>query len=133
MPPRHVGFGLVFGGPITEIAPAVDHLLGRAAADAELQPPAGNEVGRTGVLGHVERVFVAHVDHRGADFDPAGLGADGRQQRERRAELPGEVMHPEERAVRAELLGGDGKLDRLEQRVGARAGLRDRRGRPVSE
>ncbi|MEN9222867.1 MAG: hypothetical protein Q6M04_10565, partial [Thermostichus sp. BF3_bins_97] len=41
---------------------------------------------------HVERVLVAHVDHAGADLDPAGPRADGRQQREGGGELAGEVV-----------------------------------------
>ncbi len=121
------------GRRVTEIAPALDHLLGRAATDAELQASAGDEVGRAGVLRHVERVLVAHVDDRGADLDPLGPRADGRQQRERRAELAGEVMHAEVGAVRAELLGGDRELDRLQQRVGRRSRLRLRRRRPMAE
>ena len=48
--------------------------------------------------------------------------ADGREKRERRAELAGEVMHAE--VVGAQLLGGDGQLDRLEQRGRRRAHLR---------
>ena len=83
MAPPHVGVGLAFGRLIAEIPPAIDHLLGRSAADAELQASAGDEIGGAGVLGHVERVLVAHVDHRRADLDAAGLRADGRQQRER--------------------------------------------------
>ena len=82
MAPAHVGVALALGRPVAEVAPAVDHLLGRAAADAELQPPAGDEVGGAGVLGHVERVLVAHVDHGRADLDAAGLRADGGEQRE---------------------------------------------------
>ena len=70
--PRHVGVGLALRRRVAEIAPAVDHLLGRAAADAELQAPAGDEVGRAGILRHVERVLVAHVDDRGADLDALG-------------------------------------------------------------
>ena len=120
-------------GRIAEIAPAVDHLLGRAAADAELQPAAGDEIGRAGVLRHVERVLVAHVDDGRADLDAAGPRADGRQQRERRGELAGEMVDAEIGAVRAQLLGGDGEVDRLQQRVGRRARLRLRRGRPVPE
>ena len=98
--PAHVGVGLPSGRRVAEIAPAVDHLLGRAAADAELQPAAGDEIGGARVLGHVERVFVAHVDDRGADLDALGLGADSREQRERRAKLAGEVMDAEIGAVR---------------------------------
>ena len=120
-------------GLIAEIAPAIDDLLGRAAADAELQAPAGDEVGRAGILGHVERVLVAHVDDRRADLDAAGLRADRRQQREGRAELAGEMMHAEIGAVGAQFLGGDGQVDRLQQRVGRRARLRLRRGRPMAE
>ena len=117
--PGHVGVGLALRRGVAEIAPAVDHLLGRAAADAELQAPAGDEVGGARVLGHVERVLVAHVDDGRADLDAAGLGADRRQQRERRGELAGEVVHPEIGAVRAELLRGDGEIDGLQQRVRA--------------
>ena len=61
------------------------------------------------------------------------LRADGRQQRERRGELAGEMMHAEIGAVGAELLGRDGQVDGLQQRVGRRARLRLRRGRPVPE
>ena len=131
--PRHVGVGLALRRRVAEVAPAVDHLLGRAAADAELQAAAGDEIGRAGVLRHVERVLVAHVDDGGADLDPLGPRADRRQQRERRAELAGEVVDAEVRAVGAELLGRDGELDRLQQRVGRRADLRVGRGGPVAE
>src|SRR5258708_38271936 len=67
--PPHLGVSLALGRLITEIAPAIDHLLGRPSADAELQTPAGDEIGGAGVLRHVERVLVAHVDHRRADLD----------------------------------------------------------------
>ncbi len=133
MAPAHVGVALALRRAVAEIAPAVDHLLGRAAADPELQPSAGDEVGRARVLGHVERVLVAHVDDRRADLDALGLRADRRQQRERRGELAGEMMDAEIGAVGAQLLGGDGEVDRLQQRVGRRARLRLRRGRPVPE
>ena len=122
--PGHVGVGLALGRGVAEVAPPVDHLLGRPAADAELQAAAGDDVGRARVLGHVERVLVAHVDHRRADLDAAGPRADRRQQRERRAELAGEVMHAEIRPVRAQLLGSDGEVDGLQERVGRRARLR---------
>ena len=124
-PRRHVGVGLAFGRHIAEMAPAIDHLLGRAAADAELQPAAGDEVGGAGVLGHVERVLVAHVDDGGADLDAAGAGADRGEQREGRGELPGEMMHAEICAVRAQLLRRDGEIDRLQQRVGRPSACRE--------
>ena len=62
-----------------------------------------------------------------------GARAAGREQRERRAELAGEVMHAEIGAVGAERLGGHRQLDRLEQRVGGRPRLRLRRRGPVAE
>jgi hypothetical protein len=43
--PRAISASSAFRRRIAEIAPAIDHLLGRAAADAELQAPAGDEVG----------------------------------------------------------------------------------------
>jgi hypothetical protein len=109
---------------VAEVSPALDHLLRRAAADPELEAAAGYEVGRAGVLGHVERVLVAHVDDRRADLDPAGTRADRRQQRKRRAELPREMVHAEVRAVGAEFFGGYGQVDRLQQRVRCRLRLR---------
>jgi hypothetical protein len=48
MPPPHVGVALALGRLIAEIAPSIDHLLGRAAADAELQTPACDEIGGAG-------------------------------------------------------------------------------------
>ena len=129
----HVGIALALRGRVAEVAPAVDHLLRRAAADPQLQPAAGDEVRRAGVLGHVQRVLVAHVDDGRADLDCARPRADRRKQRKRRAELAREMVHAEVRAVGAQFLGGDGELDRLEQRVGRGAYLRAVRIRPVPE
>ena len=120
-------------GLVAEVAPAVDHLFGRAAADAELQASAGDEVRRAGVLGHVQRVLITHVDDRRADLDALGLRADRREQRKRRGELAREMVHAKIGAVGAELLGGDREFDRLQQRVGRRARLRLRRGGPMTE
>ena len=100
---------------------AVPGGLGRAAADAELEPAAREQVCRRRFLGHVQRVLVAHVDDARADLDPAGADADRRQQRERGRELPCEVVNADERPVDADLLGGDRKLDRLAERVACRA------------
>ncbi len=80
--PAHVGVALALLRKVAEVAPTVDHLLRRAPADSQLQPAARNEVGRAGLLGHIERVLVAHVDDRRADFDTAGLRTHGGQQRE---------------------------------------------------
>ena len=133
MPPPHGGIVLVLGRLITEIPPAIDHLLGRAPADAKLQTPAGDQIGGACVLDHVERVFVAHVDDGGAYLDPAGLGADRGQQREGGSELAREVMDAEIGAVRAQFFGSNGKVDGLQKRICGRARLRLRRGSPVSE
>jgi len=43
------------------------------------------------------------------------------------------VVHTEVGPVRAKLLGSDGEVDRLQQRVGSRARLRLGRGRPMAE
>ena len=109
---------------VAEVPPAVDHLLRRAAADPQLEAAAGYEVGRAGVLRHVQRVLVAHVDDRRADLDPAGARADRRQQRERGSQLPREVVHPEISPVGAQLLGGHSQVDRLQQRIRRRPHLR---------
>ena len=45
----HVGLIGALGREIAEVAVALDNLLGRPAADAELQASAGNDVGRAGV------------------------------------------------------------------------------------
>ena len=129
----HVGVALALGRRVAEVAPAVDHLLGRAAADPELQAAAGDEVGGAGVLGHVERVLVAHVDDGGADLDAAGARADRGEEREGRGELAGEMVDADIGAVGAELLGGDREVDRLEERVLRRARARALRRRPVAE
>jgi len=124
---------VVLGGLVAEVAESIDDLLGRPAADPELEAPTGNEVGGAGIFGHVERVLVAHVDDGGADLDALRPRADGRQQRERRPELLGKVVDTEVGAVRAEVFDGLGELDRLDQRVGARSNLRVRRRGPVPE
>ena len=130
---RHVGLISALGRYVAEVAVALDDLLGRSTAYAELQAPARDEVGGPGILGHVERVLVTHIDHGGPDLDRAGLGADGREQRKWRGQLVGEVVHPEVRPVGAKLLGGDSEIDGLQQGVRRRAGLRLWRRRPVAK
>src|SRR5688572_9870388 len=92
---RHAGVRLAFARGVAEIARAVDHLLRRSAADAQLGPAARDDVRRPRVLDHVQRVLVAHVDDGRADLDSAGARANGREEREWRAELAGEVMDAE--------------------------------------
>ena len=117
--PRHVGIGLALGRAVAEVAPAVDDLLGRAPADAELQPAAGDEVGGAGVLGHVEGVLVAHVDDGGADLDAARPRADRREQRKGRGELAGKVVDADIGAV-------ERRAPRPRRRARSTAGARPR-------
>jgi hypothetical protein len=98
---------------VTECLGAVPGRLGRAAADAELEPAAGKKVCRRRFLGHVERILIAHVVDAGADLDPARRDADRCQDREGRGELTREVMDTDERPVDADLLSGDRELHRL--------------------
>src|SRR5207253_11196172 len=54
-----------------------------------------DDVRGTSILGHVHRVFVAHVDDGCADLNRLRARADGGEERERRAELACEVVHAE--------------------------------------
>ena len=58
---RQVGVVLALSRYVAERVEAAER-LGRAAADPELQPAATEQVGDGGLLRHVERVLVAHVD-----------------------------------------------------------------------
>ena len=131
--PGHVGVALSLRRRVAKVAPSLDDLLGRSTADAELEAPAGNQIGRTGILSHVKRVLIAHIDHGCADLYAAGPGADRSQKRERRCELAGEVMHTEIRSVRAKFFGGDSQVYGLQERIGCRPCLRLVRGCPMSE
>ena len=130
---RHVGIAVAVGRRVTEVPPAIDHLLGRAAADPQLKPATRDQISRPGVLGEVQRVLVAHVDHGGTDLDPRRPRADRREQRERRAELSREMVNAEVRAVGAQFLRRDRELDRLQQRIRARARPRVRASAPMTE
>src|SRR3954454_8861888 len=133
VPPRHVGVGLPVRRHVAEVAEPVDHLLRRSAADPELESAARDEVGGTGVLDHVQRVLVAHVDDGCPDLDALGASPDRGEQRERRRELLCEMVDPEVGTVCPELFDRLSELDRLDEGVGARAHLRIRRRRPVPE
>jgi hypothetical protein len=112
---------------------AVQRRFGRTPAQAELQAPAGDQVGRRRLLGHVERVLVAHVDNGGPDLDPLGARPNRRQQRERGRQLRREVVHAHVRAVDPDLLGGLRQFDRLVERVGRGPRLRAGSVLPVAE
>ena len=79
MAPGHRRIVLSLGRLVTEITPALDHLLRGTTTDPELQAAAADQVGSTGILGHIEGVLIAHIDHAGADLDPIGPGTNGSQ------------------------------------------------------
>src|SRR5271166_5833875 len=133
MPAGHVRVGLTLVRGKAEVAPTFDHLLRRAAADAELQPAVRNQVGRTRVLCHIHRVLIAHVDDAGADLDPRGSRAYGGKQRERPRRLPGEVVNAKVRTVQAQLLGRNSEVDGLVEEIARTASLGGGRVRPVAE
>src|SRR4051794_33488179 len=75
------------------------------------------QIRRACILDHVERILVTHVDDGRADLDAARPRADRGEQREWGCELLRKVVHAKVRAIRAEILGGDGQLDRLLENV----------------
>ena len=77
MSPCHVSVGHTRTRCVPEVAKTVDHLLRRPPTDPQLKTPTGDQVSRPGILDHVERVLIPHVDHCGADLDPAGSCPDG--------------------------------------------------------
>jgi len=83
MAPAHVGITLACSQLEAKITPAIDYLLGRTAADSQLQPTAGDQIRSPGVLRHVMRIFITHVDHCSANFNPLRFGASRREQRKR--------------------------------------------------
>ncbi len=134
MVPAHIGVALALGRAVAEVAPPVDHLFGRAPADAQLQAASSDQVGRAGILGHVERVLVAHVDDRRADLDPTGLGAHGGPAAGKVRQAGGRSGGRGNRPPSAPRSSArDGEIDRLQQGVGGGAGLRLRRRRPMPE
>jgi len=129
----HVSVGLVVGRRVPEVAESVDDLLRRSATDSELQATARDEIGGAGIFDHVKRVLVAHVDDGRPDLDALGASADRRQERERRGKLLGEVVDAEVGTVSSQVLDRLGELDRLDERVRARADHRIGRRRPMPE
>jgi hypothetical protein len=113
--------------------PTFDDLLGRTATDAELQASAADKVGGPGRFQHVVRVLIAHVDDTSTDLDLGGTRANGRQQWEGRRQLVREMVHAEECAIRADLLGCYSEIDGLVEHVAGRAGRRMGRVGPMTE
>jgi hypothetical protein len=113
MTTAEVRISSTFGRRVAEVTPPFDHLFRRAAADPELEPAVADHVGRARVFDHVERILVPHVDDGRSDLDAARPGADGRKEREGGRELLRKVMDAKVCAIRTELLGRLGQLDRL--------------------
>jgi hypothetical protein len=74
---------LAFNRAVAKIAPPIDYLFGRTAADSQLQAPSCDEIRSASILRHVIRVLIPHVNHCGANFDASRLSTDRGEQRER--------------------------------------------------
>ena len=92
-----------------------------ALADAEIQPPARQQIDRRRLFGQQHRVVPGQHDHRGAKPQRARARADPGEQVQRRRDLAeaGEVMLDDERALIAERLGLDDVLDVVLEAGGA--------------
>jgi len=112
---RHIALVFSLCRVVAEALKAANHGFGRAAGDAELQSARRNEVSHGGEFRHIERVFVAHVNHSSAELDALGLRRDGGEQRVGGCLLLVKVVHAEECAVQANILGTYGKVDCLVQ------------------
>ena len=76
MTARHVALVFTLCRVIAEALKAADNGFGRAARDTQLQSARRNEVCHGGKFSHVERVFVAHINHASAELDAFGLGGN---------------------------------------------------------
>jgi hypothetical protein len=117
MPPAHIRIILAILRTEAEMTPTFDDLLGRAAADPQLQASAGYEIRRAGVLGHVVRILIPHIDHCCADFDFSRLRPNRSKQRKWGCKLLCEVMNTEVGSVHSHALGLDGKINGLQEHV----------------
>ena len=99
MAARHITLVFAFCRVVAKALKAADNGFGRATGDTQLQSTRRNKVCHGGKFSHVERVFVAHVNHAGAELDAFGLGGDCGEQRVGGRLLLVEVVHAEERAV----------------------------------
>ena len=102
-------------------AEADELVVAVALADAEIQPPARQQVHRRRLLGQQHGVVPRQHDHRRAEAKRARAGADPGQQVERRGDLAeaGEMMLDDERALVAERFGLDDVLDVVLEAGGA--------------
>ena len=116
MAARHIALVFAFCRVVAEALKTANNGFGRPAGNAQLQSTRRNEIRHGGKFSHVERVFVAHVNHAGAELDAFGLSGDRGEQRVRGRLLLVEVVHAEERAVQSDVFGAYSKVDCLVQR-----------------
>jgi hypothetical protein len=104
--------------------------LGRlvAAAQAELEPPARDDVDLGPFLGNPQRMLEWRDDHGRADAHPARCGGDGPGERgERGADaVRREVVLRQPHDVEAELVGQTALLERVPVHLGVRLPLTNR-------
>ena len=79
MTARHIALIFAFCRVVTEALKAADNGFGRAAGDTQLQSARRDKVSHGSKFCHVERVFIAHVNHAGTKLDAFGLGGDCRE------------------------------------------------------
>ena len=95
---------------VAEGLPAALSNLGGAAGDSQGHTSAGELIQGCGLLGEVERIFVAHVNHAGAHLDLLGGGGNRTKQWHRRGRLWHEVVDAEGGIVHADLVRSLGDL-----------------------
>jgi len=117
IPAGHVRIVFSFSRALAKIAPSIDYLLGRAAADSQLQAATSDEIRRPGIFRHIVGILIAHIDDRCANFDVPRPRSDGREQRERRRQLSREVVDTKISSVHSEALRLNREVDGLEERV----------------
>ena len=71
-----IGIGSALWRCVAKVSPSFDDLFGRTATDSELQASVADQVGGAGVLDHVVRIFITHVDDARSDFDLRRARAD---------------------------------------------------------
>ena len=113
MSARHVALVFAFCRVVAKALKAADNGFGRATGDTQLQSTRRNEICHGCKFCHVERVFVAHINHASAELDAFGLGGDCGEQRVGGRLLLVEVVHAEERTVQPDIFSTYGKVDCL--------------------
>ena len=106
-------------GAVAKGLPAPPGDFGCAAGHAQRGAAVRDQVEGGGLLGEVQGVLVSHVDDAGADFDGLGARGDGRQEGHGCSRLGRVVVDAEERAVDADLVGSNRKVDCLVQGLGS--------------